>query len=258
MKINELLQTNNIIKDHEIVFRSLVGSHNYNINTSDSDEDYKVFVYPTFSDIYHNKQINSNVVTDTVDYTIADIRKLPMLLFKANISFIEVLFSKQIVYNKTDYLTNYLINNRDKYAGMNIKGLYNSCYGMHIEKMKRLHKYNFNNFYMEEEYGYNVKEACHAIRLILTCILFQQSGFQDFNGSFSFNDNTEYRNLLIDIKNGIYREEEFLKIEEKYMNDFKILEQYFNVKPNNNIYQELDRQVEYSIQQRIKRENCIL
>ena len=29
-----------------VAFKSLVGSHNYNLNTPESDKDYKVFVLP--------------------------------------------------------------------------------------------------------------------------------------------------------------------------------------------------------------------
>jgi len=36
----------------------LVGSHNYNLNNENSDKDYKIFVCPTFEDLYYNKKLS--------------------------------------------------------------------------------------------------------------------------------------------------------------------------------------------------------
>ena len=75
------------------LFRALVGSHNYN-NTPESDKDYKIFIAPTFDDLYFNKQFSNSIIGETEDYDIHDIRKVSHLWWKANVNFIEVLFSK--------------------------------------------------------------------------------------------------------------------------------------------------------------------
>ena len=41
------------------LFRVLTGSHNYNMNTPESDKDYKIFVLPTFDDLYHGKEFSN-------------------------------------------------------------------------------------------------------------------------------------------------------------------------------------------------------
>ena len=99
---------NMVINDREVVFKALVGSHNYNLNTETSDKDYKYFVLPTFEDIYYNKTISKNVVSEDVDYTVHDIRKLPMLWWKTNINFVEPLFSREVMYNKNHIKWNYI------------------------------------------------------------------------------------------------------------------------------------------------------
>ena len=45
-----------------VAFKALVGSHNYNLNTSDSDKDYKLFVIPTLDDLYFNKSFLTLIV----------------------------------------------------------------------------------------------------------------------------------------------------------------------------------------------------
>ena len=36
------------------MLKFLVGSHNYNLNTEESDKDWKVFLYPSFDNLYNN------------------------------------------------------------------------------------------------------------------------------------------------------------------------------------------------------------
>lgn len=82
------------------IFRALVGSHNYNMNTPESDKDYKIFVAPTFNDLYFNKSYSNFIIGETEDYDIHDVRKLSNLLWKSNVNFMEVLFSEDIVINE--------------------------------------------------------------------------------------------------------------------------------------------------------------
>ena len=79
-------------------FKALVGSHNYNLNTQTSDKDYKVFVLPTFDDLFSGRQF-SKATTGEIDIEYHDIRKLSNLLWKSNINFLEVLFSEELEIN---------------------------------------------------------------------------------------------------------------------------------------------------------------
>ena len=42
--------------EHKELLTCLVGSYNYNLNDKNSDKDYKVFVSPTFDDLYSGNQ----------------------------------------------------------------------------------------------------------------------------------------------------------------------------------------------------------
>ena len=48
--------------NRKFAFKSLVGSHNYNLNIETSDKDYKVFVFPTFDDLYFNIFIKNKIL----------------------------------------------------------------------------------------------------------------------------------------------------------------------------------------------------
>ena len=54
--------------NRKFAFKSLVGSHNYNLNIETSDKDYKVFVFPTFDDLYFNKSYSKSCIGETEDY----------------------------------------------------------------------------------------------------------------------------------------------------------------------------------------------
>ncbi len=153
-----------IIDGHTICLKALVGSHNYNLNTPESDKDYKYFVWPTFDDMYENKMFHKEVVTDVEDYTIHDIRMLPRLFWKANLNFLEILYSKALEGDKA--LIDYLSNHREELSTMNLHGLYAAAMGMSFEKEKLMTKDSPARHEAIEQYGFDPKSACHAIRVV--------------------------------------------------------------------------------------------
>lgn len=82
------------------VFKSLVGSVNYNLHTETSDMDYKVFVIPSFDDLYFSRVYSESISTEEEDLEIHDIRKLDKMLYKSNVNFLEILFSEEIIINE--------------------------------------------------------------------------------------------------------------------------------------------------------------
>ncbi len=51
-------------------------------------------------------------------------------------------------------------------APMNAKSTVLSCLGHARKKMERLHQYTPSTTQYEDRHGYNVKEACHAVRFV--------------------------------------------------------------------------------------------
>lgn len=176
-------------KKRKEIFRAIVGSHNYNLNDESSDKDYKVFVSPTFDDLYFGDMYHNSVITETVDYDYHDIRKLPELFWKANVNFLEVLFSEQIEIsddNKADtkaILRAIFTWARNDLAKMNLPYLYKSCIGMHITKKKQIDKGTSGTQYLVEQFGYDTKQAMHSVRILDFLKRFADSEFNDFKSA---------------------------------------------------------------------------
>lgn len=149
----------------QVVVRAVVGSHNYNLNTPTSDVDYKYFVAPTFDDLYAGKMFSTAKQSDTLDYDCHDIRQLAHLLWKANINFVEVLFSRDIYYHAG---LAWVFNHADDLARMNLPFLASATFGMHFQKMKDLYKGTAKTDALVARFGYDTKQACHALRCLYT------------------------------------------------------------------------------------------
>jgi predicted nucleotidyltransferase len=205
------------------IFRALVGSHNYNLNTETSDRDYKVFVAPTFDDLYFNKQFSKCYIGETEDFDCHDIRKISSLWWKANVNFLEVLYSQELHLNKNLNIDtkNYLqtiFHYKDEIVKMNLPYLYNACIGMHITKKKQIDKGTDGTQHLVDKYGYDTKQAMHSIRILDFLKRFADNEFSDFKGAIWYKDNEDFRILLLDLKNGLYSKEKFLNISDNLFN----------------------------------------
>lgn len=120
-------------------FIALVGSHNYNLADEKSDYDFKLFIYPTFLDLYNGAKKNGyDVKIHDCDLKTTDIRKFKDCLVKSSINFVETLYSDDIFIPTTESeeldkankeMINFLIHNREALAAMNIKYLIKVCRG---------------------------------------------------------------------------------------------------------------------------------
>ena len=195
--------------DREIVLKALVGSHNYNLNTPESDRDYKVFTMPTFEDLYKKNQYSNSVIGELEDLDIHDVRKLVDLFYKANVNFLEVLFSNQI-YNPQGFEEmNNILSLKNDIARMNLPYLFNACGGMYLNKMKLLTKGTEGTQHLVEKYGYDTKQALHAYRIMDFIVRFEATGFKDFEKAMKY----EGKDLefMLEIKNGFFNLETFQK-----------------------------------------------
>lgn len=213
----------------QLVFMALVGSHNYNLNTEESDRDYKAFYLPTFDDLYDVKQYSHQQITETMDIDSHDIRKLSQLWWKANLNFLEVLFSEEIIINsalpdESLSLVNMLLQQKDNIAKMNLPYLFNSSLGTHTSKIKQLLKGTQTTQKLVDKFGYDTKQAMHAIRTLDFLVRFADSGFTNFKEAIYYPSNTIQHDLLLDIKHEKYTLEEFLELDKKYLEKAKSYE----------------------------------
>jgi predicted nucleotidyltransferase len=227
------------------VLKALVGSHNYNLQTPESDRDYKVFTMPTFDDLYKGKMYAKSTVGKMFDYDHHDVRKLAELFWKANINFIEVLYSKEVAI-LNEHIKKVLAM-REHLVTMNLPYLYKACKGMFYEKMKRLDKPTEGTAHLIEKHGYNTKEALHAFRVLDFITRFSYTDFTDFEWAMTYNDvprgfdHKSPRDRMLEIKNGEYSRAHFEQLINLKMYHFeKFKDIYSGYTPNADARQELE------------------
>lgn len=197
------------LKDRKWLFKSLVGSHNYNLNTPESDKDYKVFFLPTFDDLYSGKDFYQKHLSEEKDIEGHDIRKVIRLWFKANVNFLEVLFSENTKVNPDlgkaiGGLLFKIFTMKDKIAKMNLPYLYDACLGMHYQKMDKLEKGTSGTQHLVDKYGMDTKQCLHAYRILDFLQRFHENNFNDFKQAIWYDNR-----YLLDIKNGEFTLEEY-------------------------------------------------
>lgn len=184
-----------------ILFKTLVGSNNYNLATPESDKDYKVFLLPTFEDLYSNKYIKAgSIKSETEDLDFYDIRELTNVLYKSNINFIEVLFSNEIIIpeNLPGWAKIYvqdIFKLKEDIARMNLPYLYNACMGMAFNKMKLLDKGTESSKHLIEKHGYDTKAFMTAYRVLDFLERYADNGFTDFRAAINYEDPSYLRFL---------------------------------------------------------------
>ncbi len=201
------------MEDREVLLKALIGSHNYNLNTEESDKDYKVFALPTFEDLYKGESYSNQIIGEEADYTIHDIRKLPELFFKANLNYLEVLFSRDIEMDWDSDLGGFLYAYRRDLFNMNLPRLFNACGGTHLQKMKILGKGTEGTQHLVNKYGYDTKQAQHAFRMLDFIIRYEETGFTDVEYALSYSGRR--KDFMMSIREGIYTQsqfEEFIKV----------------------------------------------
>lgn len=243
----------------EIVFKSLVGSHNYNLNTNESDKDYKIFVIPTFDDLYFNNTFSKSYIGETEDFDAHDIRKCSSLWYKANVNFLEVLFSENFEINnnlceKSKLLIYQLYEMRNDIAKMNLKYLYDACIGMYHNKIKYLEKGTESTQCLVDKFGYDTKQALHAWRILDFLRNFADNGFSDFKSAIWYSDNNIKRKFLLDLKNGMYSINEYKEI---VANTFNYIEENYRDKYRSQILDESTNNKVLEIIQEIVRINLV-
>lgn len=160
-------------KGREVIFIASYGSTNYGTRTPESDSDYKVFLMPTFEDLYRSEMFSDNQKIDGDDYEFHDIRKLPQLFYKANPAYLEILCAKEMwVNDKYKSFANWIFKNKFEIAKMNLKGHYHALTGMAKQKLhaiiRDLPNSQENEGYKRRmKFGFDTKQLLHIVRLMM-------------------------------------------------------------------------------------------
>ncbi|MGG3987449.1 DNA polymerase beta superfamily protein [Bacillus smithii] len=184
-------------------FKALVGSHNYNLTVPESDKDFKVFFIPSYDDLYSGEKYSKAMISDKEDIEYHDIRKLPDMLWKSNVNFLEVLFSQEVY--EYDDLYRILHNRREEIARMNLPYLYDACMGMFFKKKKE-----FERVYKSNNLNKSCKHVMSAVRIVdfLKRYVSNKWGFQK---AVFYSANEFTRKKLLNIRRGKYQSKDELQ-----------------------------------------------
>lgn len=241
------------------LFRVIVGSHNYNMNTPESDKDWKLFVLPTFDDLYSGKEFSTSHIGETEDIEAHDIRKVSHLWWKANINFVEVLFTSEGAVNRklkprTKNILDVIFYQRDKIAKMNLPYLYDACIGMHLNKKSQVGKGTAGTQHLVDKFGYDTKQAMHSLRVLDFLARFADGGFKDFKEAIWYEKDEFSRSGLLAIKNGEFNKESYLNIAEDSLKRTKeeYQELYKSQTPNEETKEHLLRLVKDMVREELE------
>lgn len=234
------------MSNRKLCFKALVGSHNYNLNNEFSDKDYKIFFYPNFDDLYQGGQFSKAFVSDDEDVEYHDIRKLPNLLYKSNVNFMEVLFSEEYeVYDSKLYSK--VIVLRNKLARMNIPYLYDACFGMYVQKMKEFNRDKDKE--LDEALARKTyKHAMSSYRILDFLNRYQQSEFSSFKLAMQYDSKDPTRTLLLDIRLGKYsfnQLEELMVQKEKEIRAIEVV--YKSLEVNQSLKEKFEQLIKESV-----------
>lgn len=211
-----------------IVFSALVGSHNYGLETPESDRDYKHFVLPTFDDLYDGTQYASSSVGDAQDDDTHDIRKVTSLWWKSNVNFVETLFS-------TDFQCDFerfpeikvLLDAKERIAAMNLPYLFHACKGMFFNKSRYIEKGTSGTMHLVDKHGYDTKQALHAYRIL--DFLWRYKLTEDFKTAMTY-ATPEEREFMLTIKGGHYTLDDFRALAKTRYDHIISLESWYTSK----------------------------
>lgn len=140
----------------------LQGSQNYQMDTLSSDFDFKAFVLPSFDDLYNNARISITEPTDYGLVEIKDIRLLPELIMKGNVSIVEILYTK--VYWVKSHSAEFK-SLREGLVANNMGNLSKSVYYTAKKKHSEMCHKTARNSGEIDAIGYEKKQLHHLARL---------------------------------------------------------------------------------------------
>ena len=187
---------------YKVAFLALQGSQNYGLDVYSeeyqSDVDTKAAIVPSLEDIIYNRPpVSTTLVLENNEHIdVKDIRLMGDMFVKQNISYLELLFSRFIIFGEGfDDENNELFNLADRLAVANPPAFYNAVRGMALEKQKALkHPYPATAAKIEK-FGYDPKQLHHIVRL---CHVVMRLEHEPLRECFMVNENI--RQSLLDMK----------------------------------------------------------
>lgn len=192
---------------HRSLYKAAVGSKNYNLNIPGSDDDYKLFVVPTFDDLYKAEYISKSVVSEETDVNIVDIRLFPELMKKSNVNFSEVLFSENVPLCRDEFVP--FLQKREEIARMNLPYLFNACVGMSHQRISKIVDKTTGEF--------SPKNAYQSVRILDFLRRYRENRFEFFGQAMRYQPNEPMHNTILDIRFGKMSKDECIELHKELL-----------------------------------------
>lgn len=237
-------------------FEALYGSHNYKLNRPDSDEDMMYYYNPSFMDMYEGKMAEDNINDKSTDRKHHDVRKIPLLFYKANLNFLEILYSCRVI--SLDGLFEKLAAEREAISSMNIPYLYDGCMGMFNRNFKILER---DAHYVTKEYFDDPlahakklgKSGAAAYRILDFAERYADQGFEGFASAFAYEPSIAKDKAFIDVfmamRDGVLTYQELVQILKEKEEKVNALKDYFK---EQTVKEEVNQFVNKTIQQHVQ------
>lgn len=154
-------------KEDRIVCLALQGSQNYGLDMEGSDIDTKLIVAPSFHDIAMNKQpvSTTHVRANNEHIDFKDVRLYIQTFRKANINFMEILFSPYTIINPLYAKEwNRLVKAREDIARYNLPQSIHAMRGTMYTKYKKITNESDIRADAINKFGYSPKEFYQLLR----------------------------------------------------------------------------------------------
>ena len=208
-------------RKHSIIY-AYRGSIAHNLQSSPIDDiDYMgVCIAPIeyYFGLCHFEQYEKLPTDDNnEDIVIYDIKKFFRLLLKSNPNVISLLWNKPEHHIRVTDLGRQIIDNRDIFSS---QLLFDSFFGYAYSQLKKMTHGAYRGYMgakrkaLVDKYGYDTKNACHLVRLLIMGTEFLNTG------QMKVYRDTD-RDFLLDIKKGKYTFEEINKMAEELFVDIK-------------------------------------
>lgn len=150
-----------------LIFVGLYGSQNYNLETENSDYDFKAIVVPSLDDIIFSRKPVSTIIF--LSNGLCDVKSITLMMNcwkKQNVNFVELLFTKYKWVNpEYKEILQPLFDHNEEIVHYDEQRAINCIKGMQMEKYHALFKLYPSQMEVINKYGYAAKQLCHIWRL---------------------------------------------------------------------------------------------
>ncbi len=209
-----------------IAFIGFYGSRNYGLAESQSDYDFFIVYYPDFHNFFNHKFIRHSVIKENYDYFITPFHEYMHHVINGNIKFIEPLICDSIYFPVTSQSPHFLLSNlveeTKQFILLNYKKNFYSFIGLANNKRLNIAKDNYtsNTLIYKDIYGYDIKEAINALRILYLVQNYLTTGKIDFfvKNNYAY---IEFEKIYIDIKNKIISKKDILQLIDSMIKNIK-------------------------------------